>query len=357
MVWLNFTQTKKTKTMKCFILSLAMAVAFPFVLTAQPTITLSDLTPQYGTQITTIETDYVDPGEGGADQIWDFSDLPMNNTLTVTTTTPAGLPGAENFPNATHAGLIETEGAQGAVFSSFANNKIEDLGLFLPGEIDYSLVYSNPRTQFEAPLTMGASFTDEYASEDNGAFGGVSTITVGTISVTIDGYGTLITPQGTFEDVLRFNQSIEGMQTFISGEQQATHPFSSNAIGFIKAGISQSLLTFRDNTIFDQTENSADYFGGSITGIDDLPAGVKEVFVFPNPASSVVNVSLFLDDHKKADIKILSLDGKTVARVGAPSISAGQTTERFELPELAPGIYLVQINLGSGVVNRKLMIE
>jgi hypothetical protein len=137
----------------------------------------------------------------------------------------------------------------------------------------------------------------------------------------------------------------------------STNEFTSTTTGFIKAGFTYSLLSFITTETAGQTSNSAVYFGNQTTGVNDLPAGVKEVSVFPNPATDAVNVSLILDDHRTADIKILSLDGKTVAQIGARSISAGQSIALFELPALAPGMYLVQINLGSGVVNRKLMNE
>jgi hypothetical protein len=341
--------------MKKNLLLVAPMLAFAFSAAAQPTITLDDITPEYGSEGVLVTTEYTDPGAGGANQTWDFSDLPMNSSSTNIVMMPDGQPGSENFPNATHVTM--TEGTTQYSYNSYSNNKSEILGIIDPGQ-GFNYYYTNPRTQVETPLTFSSSYSDDYFRDDDLGFPGVTSTEEGTISTIIDGYGTLITPQGTFNDVLRFTETTEStVTTTLEGQDPTTQSFTGTTVGFFKAGFSFSLLSFTTFEFAGQTSNTAVYFGGQTTGVNDLPAGVNEVSVFPNPATETVNIQLSLQTGKTADIKIISLDGKTVAQIGARSISAGNVTELFNLPKLAPGMYMIQINLGTGVVNRKLLIE
>ena len=75
---------------------------------------------------------------------------------------------------------------------------------FTPDLIDYS----DPFTEVEFPLAYGNSFSDTYANEQSNSF--EAYIETGEFTATVDAWGTVILPSGTFENVLRVRYDIEG---------------------------------------------------------------------------------------------------------------------------------------------------
>ncbi len=139
------------------------------------------------------------PAEGsrGADQSWDFSGI-VGDTITARSSyyNVGDTPYADEFPESNLALGIDAFGLFS--FLSVDNNIMEDLGNGNPFSLSKS---SDPRTILEFPLSFGDSFSDSFASSVSGF--GVTTFTKGTLTATVDAYGTVELPGGTFENCLR----------------------------------------------------------------------------------------------------------------------------------------------------------
>lgn len=95
---------------------------------------------------------------------------------------------------------------------------------------------------------------------------------------------------------------------------------------------------------------------GTVTAVDDLPAGLKEINVFPNPFSDQLNVELSLNKNNNLKISILDLNGKVLIDYPSESIFAGKRTrvlDNLKLP--AAGVYLLRLQTETGVFLGKVV--
>ncbi|MBK8558345.1 MAG: T9SS type A sorting domain-containing protein [Lewinellaceae bacterium] len=82
-----------------------------------------------------------------------------------------------------------------------------------------------------------------------------------------------------------------------------------------------------------------------LSAAPDLPEGILDVAVFPNPASDHVYLSLTAKRAEKASFALLSLDGKTLWS-GQSAIQAGlNVLEINGLPSLPRGNYMLQVKI------------
>lgn len=174
------------------ILFLSAVSLFGMAVNAQPVIQASDFYPSIGDSYTINESNYINPGPNGNNVTWDFSGLTSNASSTLNILAPD-----PTFPNTTHnfelVGQINTH-------LKLTPQAFELVAEVTPNEI---INYSDPITIFQFPMTVGDMYTDTF----DGIFdqGGFTIQRYGTIEVEVDGYGTIITPAGTFNNVLRIH--------------------------------------------------------------------------------------------------------------------------------------------------------
>ena len=91
------------------------------------------------------------------------------------------------------------------------------------------------------------------------------------------------------------------------------------------------------------------------TSISDLLV-LSSLLLFPNPADREVTLSFTL--HKAADlhVSIADMQGRAVFSQ-AYDRAAGAFQSTISLPDLAAGVYLVQIRVDNDLVTRKLRVE
>ncbi len=191
--------------MKKEILLSLFLMAFSFSIHSQITITQSDM-PQIGdiqATITANVTPGITVGSPGANQTWDFSDLEGIDTSISNFISTAGTPGESSFPTATLA--IESGGDY--TYVEINSNAT----LFLGGSADtsgmgdyFDLVFDPSQKVFELPTTYGTNYMDESGfriTTDGGSLGvdSIRLITSIIKNADFDGYGTVITPLGSFD--------------------------------------------------------------------------------------------------------------------------------------------------------------
>jgi PKD repeat protein len=192
-------------------LYLVALLLFPFLLQAQITITADDF-PQAGDIFISVNCEIppaFDFGSPGANQTYDFSMLTPTDTFTNSFVSPIGTGGSSEFPNATLAVGTPDDG-----FGYYQQNSNEFLvlGFYVDtsanGIGQYAAIHYNPASKlFEIPTTYNTSFTNmsSYAitmADGSGTFDSTRFNVITEADVLFDGYGTLITPNGSF-DALR----------------------------------------------------------------------------------------------------------------------------------------------------------
>lgn len=158
----------------------------------------------------------LDAGSSGENISWDFSNLNgiSSEFRSVIENCPDNI-NCSPFSNSDKINFFEGEDSY--TYFSLSNNEFLELG-------SYSIAngkntYSDTKITYKFPITYGQTYEDTFYASYEFATAGNS---AGTQTLTVDGYGTLKTPAGTFTPVLRIkrsqnitNPSVSGLTTTI----------------------------------------------------------------------------------------------------------------------------------------------
>lgn len=262
------------------------------------------------------------PGDSGANQIWDFSGVNATNvwlsivSMDVIPVTSAPL--AETFPTANYCiKRIDVEGNQFYTMYTISDNSMEIVGSVYVNSFPLSTIpnyLTDTEKSFQFPYTFN-SIIDDTAE--------TATSTSPTqVNIVYDGYGTLLTPFGTYNNVIRCKET----RSWTANTLTYYHWYNPNPFyeimegNFDAASIGESNnITIYKNTTF-----------------LDLPKNEKFAFaMYPNPTDG----DLFLraaENGQNLSASVFDTSGKLVLR-------AALQGNKIDLKELCGGIYVVKI--------------
>ena len=301
---------------------------------------------------------FIGLGTPGASQTWDFSAyVPANSdTSHFTGSTFTGNP---LFPAATFSSC-----AMAAGFSMCSYGYKTTSGMFLVGAEQtisvtgmtiHNMVFMSPYNQFVAfPLaytnTRSYSYTQEQIAEYTPAApsDSVRTIYHRMVDQVCDGWGTLITPYGTY-NALRLQQ--------IQGNIDTTYNHTPG--GGWTMGSTTSLSYDTTYTWFAPGIGTvATLFGHSPTRYSFYkPAGATGIgapqqaaaAAWPNPVSGTLNVSHLASG---TDVRLSDVTGRVVHQI----IARGSDCI-VDMQGYRPGVYILQATAASGETVRQTVIK
>lgn len=320
---------------------------------------------------TDFSIDYQTTGEG---IIWDFSSLGENNQL------------FENFYSISSGGMIinfqfgvnAPAEYHASYFQPYDGLPLDQIGGFLPINIEsinklvkvsndqvnivgYSLKVEGQQvgfrsdtieTYYELPLQYGDSSTSRgYTKFDFNPFYDAQFIQYRQHTSAVDGYGQLITPYGTYDNVIRVHHTIkekDSLQISIMGSPQ-----------WIPISRTINEYEWWDNdkkrpVLKIETEGmTSNEVPSKITFINNTVAGMNEyqmeTAIFPNPTSQLVTIQ---SNEELKNIKIWSLDGKNVLQ---KACSGKDVTINVE--KVSPGMYTLQLISEKGQSFKSIVIK
>ena len=294
-------------------------------------------------------------GPGGPNAVWDFSTSAFSGAeFPYTAQTAASTPYAAQFPNATMA----LYGDFGFGYSNYAyfdlsNGYTEHGGIFLDSGAVQPRVFSDPKTYFSTPLTASSSGIDSYDLLTNTAFGDLQSS--GTLTWTVDGYGTLKLPNATYTNVLRvYGVENETNTILFDGVPMFTSELVRETWWWVKAGIPHPLLVFSVDTEDGESEVTGQAalvsFNGA-TGIRDLAE--LPMRVYPNPVRDVVTMEL--EATGTVQYRVFDALGREVLQ---GSMAAGGTQRHsIHVAALTAGFYQLEVRSAEGMGTQRLIIE
>lgn len=240
--------------MKRFILFTALTALFTLTAYSQPELTVNSI-PEIGSSFVEYECDTtgVSDGAAGANQNWDFSDLVQSteeSPIMFTIEAPENGERYEEFPGADFAQVFY----DGSVFYKLNGSKLERLGVGFSEGIEK---LDDLSTIMEFPFGYGDSFEDEF-SGSMVASDGEEEYTMdrsGSIEMVADGYGTLIMPFGTFNNVLRVKsiqevedsfEMVPGMPPMISRDYNVSYTYYLESSMFPILIITHTVFTYEN---------------------------------------------------------------------------------------------------------------
>ena len=328
----------------------------------------------------------VDPGTGGNNQTWDFSSLQSTSqyvdeflpvsSCPFTYVATYGFPFSGSYSD---MGRLDNSAFQIPTIPGI-NLTINDVyNFYKSNSADFSqkgfgasingfpipIPYSDSDVLVPLPLTSTSTSTSPYSFNIQipslGYYGRVAER-----NNTVDGWGTLITPFGTFQTLrirseLAYTDTIAidqlGFGFMLPQQTEVKYKWVAPGYGWPLLEITATTIPFvgtetvsrvvyRDNIAIDDT------------GIED--AVLSAVEMYPNPASDVVMVKSELPVAQTMSYELMDASGRSLNKVNRSMQPAGTCLEILPIKQLqlANGIYFLKIQMGtSRALIRPLLVN
>ena len=317
--------------------------------------------------------DYERTGEGIT---WDFSGLTVMSQAVDTFVSPGSTPLAyqlvfnnpflypdhkattaknntslDIIPNITLSSTYLFYKNEGSSFSEIgAGATINGIPLTLP--------YDQFDVMYQFPLTYGHEFLSN-------ANAGLDVPGMGYFyftrsrDVTVEGWGTLITPYGSFETV-KLRAEIEEFDSLFIDSLNMGFPVTRliTEYQWLANGYPGPVLTVTQEG-FAVNAGYIDIYRTSFLDINDIAITARDVKVFPNPATDHFSVSYELKEPARTSLELFSASGHKIFSRRNGLQSRGFHTLQMNCRELglAPGLYLLRLSAGNREVTRRVMIN
>ncbi len=314
---------------------------------AQPTLTAAGCNPVLGYSTNSAYNAGFAQGAAGANQTWNFASIGNTGTVPAQYVTVASTPYASQFSNSNLAAL----GGGAYSYYNITNNAYTLNGVVSPSS-GTVIPYTNGEDILRFPFTFGNSYTDTWAATFTS---GVDFFRTGSTTVTADGYGTLITPNGTYTNTLR----IHFVQNYQDSTDFGNYTYVNDEYFWFKDGIKEFLAftstlssTFGGST---STSTSGSYATGTV-GIEESQLS-SSIALFPNPAQQTINLTIDDENISNAKVKIINQLGQDISPVEIVNFNAGNNTQ-IDVAYLKNGIYSLQILLqDNSIINKRFTIN
>ncbi|HZG00420.1 MAG TPA: T9SS type A sorting domain-containing protein [Chitinophagales bacterium] len=289
---------------------LLLSLLLPLLAQAQsPTITRSNFFEIGDTALVYMKFDTslwsASPGAAGTNVTWDFSGMDFNHSSVIVDTLIFLLPDSTPFyPITMSADYSQANIAMVRQTESFSPNDDDyhyyyadsDSLLFLGhwagggGTEIWEDHFDNAMKELQFPLSYGDAFVDSFERYYFDMSGSDAHFKTGTLRVTVDGYGTMQTPDGTaLTDVIRVHTKTTSRDSSMMGSQTDTlHKysfFSQSKKGFVLT----LYMAYGDSSAVETAEYQKQTNG--VTSLNDKRLGGNGLLVFPNPSNGLVKLS------------------------------------------------------------------
>ena len=323
-------------------LLLASICSIPVGVIAQPTFTAADLTPEIGPTPTVHSTDYVPAGPATAGFTFDVSSSVAGPGVQSQYLAASSTPYASYFPQATMAstGLTNQD-----TYNYWSMNSTEFLNWGYYGTTS-QVIYTNAEKMYQFPMTYGSSWTDSFSG--TATTSGITMTRTGTTEVDYNGYGTVIMPFGTFNNVARLQIS----QTYNDEYMGFITTSQVNNVAYITHAQPNAVSLFTTSEILMDLGGGLEPFSEMSSIIEPGAVGILETgekqitaILMPNPAQNIVSI-LLTDPASGLEAQIFDATGRTVRTIAGESMQNARIT--FNVSEMHSGAYYVRLHDANG---------
>ncbi len=362
------------KTGSAFRLLLSvMMISAVVQLRSQITITTGDMpsagdTIRKSTNISTLGVDYTATGEN---YTWDFSEMfPLTQTVDTfasVSTVPFAyqlvfIPGlvanlAQKFPEIDT--IPELQLTDPYRFFKNSSASYDDVGIAVTlNGLPIPLKFDNPDVLYDFPVAWGN--VDSSFSGVEFGISGLGYLSIDRKRVnTVDGWGTLKSPYGTFEVLRLKSQVFETDSVYIDSIGFGTQiERVYTEYKWLAGGFGEPLLqVYEEGPLFSVAY--IDSVRNPITGIHPSGIAARSFRVLPNPCSGPAEVQFALDNSAEIIIGIYSLTGQYLAEILRKHLPAGAHSAGFDTRKagLTPGVYFVKIQAGHSTQVEKIVVR
>jgi hypothetical protein len=325
---------------------------------AQTTLTYKTNALLPDASVLTYEIDYTDPGLPGANQTWDFSKIKLNSGILLTTTKSIT---DNNQENIIKNNVILSENGFDYTYN-YNDNTAELTGCSSP---DVSLLYNNPLIKMKYPFSFGDNFKDEYSG--SGIYMKLTELTFsGNANVTADGYGTLILPERTLNNVLRVKVVKYGLEKNPCSTIKSNQTYYYYYADGYRYPVVTLIYKVDQNTLEEPVITKRGYYNPlqlksddkHIATIDDISKTDFALFSYPNPFIENLNFSYYLKKSTNVTIDLYDVSGKLNVKVlNNQSQDEGIHTGNLDAVSLGlvRGVYYIRFTFDNKVFVHKIV--
>lgn len=350
---------------KITLLAVSYFLFSHFAAIAQPTLSsgsLLQIGAQYDTRSFLVSN--INQGASGQNLTWDFSALTGATEHNLQVRQPESTPFADTFQDIANLSLGYTPAAQQGSFPitfEFWNTTSAGVDIMgLTNTQNIIVLYSDPLTALPLPFSYGNTFTDTFAATYT--VGNQTIVQSGVVDIQADGYGNLILPYGTIEDVLRLKIT----KTYTEQVQGTTAQFDYVVTSYAWYDTSISYPLF--NITVEQVQGSpvsvttAQYIICESCTNTPINATLVSPATFalqtiPNPVQQQATIRFTLPVAEEVSLTIYNTAGQAVQTPLNGYHSAGNHSVAFNSSSLAQGIYLANLTVGKQHTYQKIIVQ
>lgn len=359
--------------MKIFTSLTVLSIGFT-TLCAQPTINRNDLFAPGDVLFAVEALEIPDVSPSGANATWDFSDLQVDtpNIVAVYIAASDTTPYAADYPT---SDLVQTLGFGGLTYYQFMESDADGIsivGEVIPGFVPGQSVYSDPELIVAFPLTYQSTWTDDFAYDLSYVGSGVTYEGDGNTMCEVDGYGTLVLPHLTFEDVLRLKMITFSFDTASFGSETETIKVFDTTYVWLSPAYHGPLCSYTTsrtvNTAYFITQDtvisdsvtvldssfSFDPFSEMTSSVVTVSSGKYSLSISPNPFENILQLSFSTERSQELQFILRDIHGREVYAEDL-GIQTGDTNIQLSLPSLPGGMYVALLQSATGADVQKLI--
>jgi hypothetical protein len=370
-VLINFAaqyKTSKIHHMLKRILPLITMAALSFSANAQTAITLTENDIISVGNVAYLVTDTAPVSamstqaiQSGANVTWDFTKVNSHVSDEITFVTPSSTTYGSYFPQSNLCAVTKSTGFN-AYFTSSTNSFVMTgiVGDLLEMGVNVKAFFTPGQTLMEFPSTYQSTFNSPYTATAKEYYGKTENVDIGgilfpvfvdsvsakyeyTVSSEIDGYGTVITPQGSYSALRQklVETEVDSQYAYVQGMGwflvDAT-TYTTNRLRWWANGVGYALAECKLNTNKTKIKGEFQYVSDTDPVVTSI-AGIDfddDIMSFPNPASDQIQ---FINLPEKAAYILMSdITGKELVKLNIKDQNGAYSISNYN-----NGMYLYQI--------------
>jgi hypothetical protein len=324
-----------------------------------PILTQLNTGPAPGDVFRSIHADTVgvSSGTAGANQIWDYSNLTYGTDEVVEnyyqTDTNYSQPSTVLCMSGQYIWYLKVNQSEYSLLTdkTYIGGVPPNMGVPM-------LNYIDPLKILNYPFTFSDNFNDTVIGTEHVGYS-VYYHRNGTSASTADGYGTLILPSGTYQNVLRiknvqiFRDSISIIAFSTIERHIETYIWYDGIHKTPLLKIQYSAYTKNDTT----HSSKSILVGEQLNGMQDGNNDRISFDIYPNPATDKTNLTLYFPSKTEAGIELVSITGNRTILIENGTFDAGKHSKTIDLKMLSRGQYIVRLKTPFVNIVKKIILN
>lgn len=316
--------------MKKLFYLFALNILCVYSLKAQYTLTASSM-PVVGDVFTSFlaDTTNVRAGVGGPSKTWDFSGLQISQNKS---TTKYILPSATPYGSDFSSSSLAAESNLPIKNYVYMNSGTNDITINGTADTLYQTNYTLDQQKYITyPFSYDSTISDAFVGVF--FFLGSNKARNGSWSLKADGYGTLVLPSGTYNNVLRLHSVQVHNDIFIT-TTTTSDSWYNNLSKFPLLSISKIVRTGNFSSISQYVSVNSD-----VVGIEEVNKNEVGLSLFPNPTSENAICRFILKKKTAIEISLFDMSGRNLKKLIKGNYESGINSENINLQGIPAGIY------------------